>query len=105
MKRSNKYSSIVWLTLLLVIGPLAGALWQARPAWPESRTVFAGPAVNLNRDDAKELERVRGIGPKTAQRIVLYRREHGPFRSVDELTEIKGIGGKTLEKIRDQVTI
>lgn len=66
---------------------------------------FAAP-VDINSADAKTLEKeLIGIGPKTAQAIVHYRAKHGPFRSVDDLLKVKGIGPKTLEKNRDRILI
>ena len=55
--------------------------------------------VDLNRADASELTRVKGIGAKTAQAIVDYRRAHGPYRNFRDLLKIKGIGEKKLEKL------
>lgn len=66
---------------------------------------FAAP-VDINSADAKTLEKeLIGIGPKTAQAIVNYRAKHGPFRSVDDLLKVKGIGPKTLEKNRDRILV
>jgi len=56
--------------------------------------------VNINTADSATLMTVDGIGATLAQRIIDYREEHGEFQSVDELLEVKGIGEKTLEKIR-----
>jgi len=67
------------------------------PAW-------AGGAVNINTATSKQLQTVHGIGSKTADMIVAYRDEHGAFKSVQGLLKVKGIGKKTLEKIRDGVT-
>ncbi|MBI3945434.1 MAG: helix-hairpin-helix domain-containing protein [Armatimonadetes bacterium] len=61
--------------------------------------------VNLNRADARELQRLPWVGPATAERIIQYRETNGPFRSVDELLEIRGIGEKRLADIRDLVTL
>ncbi|MBA2848549.1 helix-hairpin-helix domain-containing protein [Thermosulfuriphilus ammonigenes] len=61
--------------------------------------------TNLNTASAAELELLPGIGPKTAQAIVEYRKAHGPFKSIDELLKVKGIGSKKLEKIRPLVTV
>jgi competence protein ComEA len=55
--------------------------------------------VDLNAAGAKELALVPNIGEKTATAIVKHREEHGPFKSVEELTRVKGIGPKTLEKV------
>lgn len=62
-------------------------------------------AIALNTANAKELELLPGIGPVLAERIVAYRQEHGPFKSLDELLAIKGIGPKTLEKFRSYLRL
>lgn len=61
----------------------------------------AAPApMSLNTADAATLEGLPGIGPALAARIVEYRRLNGPFRRVDDVVDVKGIGPKTLEKMR-----
>lgn len=63
--------------------------------------VLAGDAVNLNTADAATLAReLKGIGETRAQAIVEHRSQHGPFRTVDELTLVKGIGQKVVEQNR-----
>jgi competence protein ComEA len=64
----------------------------------------AGP-VDLNSASAQELEALPAIGPVTAQAIVDYRTANGPFRSVEEITKVKGIGAATLEKLKPLVTV
>jgi len=61
--------------------------------------------ININTASSEELQTLYGIGPVKAQAIIDYRNENGFFRSVDELINVSGIGPKTLEKIRDQVTV
>jgi competence protein ComEA len=61
--------------------------------------------ININSASAKELERLPRVGPVMAQRILSFRKEHGPFQSVEDLRQIKGIGEKTLARIRDRITI
>lgn len=65
----------------------------------------AWATVNINTADAAALERVKGIGPAKARAILEYRRQHGPFLSVDDLVRVPGIGEKTLSKLRDQVSV
>ncbi len=61
----------------------------------------AGP-VHLNTATAAELEALPGIGPSLAAVIVSYRSEHGPFGSVDDLLDVRGIGQAKLDALRDQ---
>ncbi|MDR5683164.1 MAG: helix-hairpin-helix domain-containing protein [Armatimonadota bacterium] len=63
-----------------------------------------GP-VSLNTASAAELERLPGIGPKLAQRIVEDRAHNGPYASVEDLRRVKGIGPRRIEQIRPHVTI
>ena len=60
----------------------------------------AGELIDLNTATAKEFERLSGIGPQIAGRIVAYREQHGAFKRVDDLTKVRGIGPKTLERLR-----
>ena len=64
----------------------------------------AGP-VNLNTANLDELVALSGIGPAKAQAILDHRKAHGPFKSVDDLKNVKGIGAKRLEKLRSEVTV
>lgn len=61
--------------------------------------------VDLNRCTSDRLETLPGIGPKTAAAIVLFREEHGLFRSVEDLIQVQGIGPAKMEKIRGLVTV
>lgn len=67
--------------------------------------ISAFAAINLNTADKAVLESISGIGPAKADAIIKYRDEHGSFKSVDELLNIKGIGPKMLENIKGQVEI
>src|SRR5262249_22188320 len=61
--------------------------------------------VNLNTATAAELQQVPGIGPSTADKILKMRKAYGPFKSVDDLRAIKGIGPKRMEKMRKYLTV
>jgi len=60
----------------------------------------AGGRIDVNRATAAELESLPGIGPALARRIIEHREAHGPFRSVDDLEKVSGIGPRMLERIR-----
>lgn len=65
--------------------------------------VFAGP-VDINSANAEQLsESLQGVGPQKAAAIVAYREQHGPFRSLDDLTKVKGVGPNLLEKNKDLI--
>lgn len=68
-------------------------------------TVDSNGKININKATVDELMTIPGIGQVKAQSIVDYRNENGKFNSIDELTNITGIGVKTLEKLRDKVDI
>jgi len=55
--------------------------------------------VDVNRASQAELRTLPDVGPKLASRIVEYRDLHGPFNSIEQMTEVKGLGPKTLEKL------
>src|SRR5207253_10548174 len=65
----------------------------------------AGTPVNLNTANAQQLDVLPGIGPATAATIIKDREVHGPFRSVDDLGRVRGIGDSKLEQLRGLVTV
>ncbi|MGR5178911.1 ComEA family DNA-binding protein [Vibrio parahaemolyticus] len=62
--------------------------------------------VNINQADPEELaELLKGVGMEKAKDIVEYRDKHGEFKSIDELTQVKGIGSATVEKNRSRILL
>jgi competence protein ComEA len=64
-----------------------------------------GLALDLNRAGAEDLDALPGIGPALAQRIIAYRQDRGPFKKVDDLEKVSGIGPKKLEQLRAYVVV
>lgn len=79
---------------------------KTEPVAPASAAVVQAAPVNLNTADVETLTReLKGIGETKAKAIVQYREAHGPFTSIDELLEVKGIGAATLEKNRAKLSL
>lgn len=78
---------------------------EVPPASAQGSSSDAQGRVNINTADAAALDTLAGVGPAVAARIIAWREQNGPFRSVDELLSVSGIGPKTLEGMRDQVTV
>ena len=66
---------------------------------------LAAAAVNLNTATKDELVALSGIGPAKAQAIIDYRSQHGGFKSLDELKDVKGIGARQFEKLKPELTV
>ena len=67
---------------------------------------FASEPVDINTANAATLsETIKGVGLKKAWAIVAYRSEHGPFKSIDELRRINGIGATTINDNRENITV
>jgi len=71
---------------------------------PAKKKPPAAP-INLNTASSEELQQVPGIGPVTAEKILQMRKSYGAFKSVDDLSAIRGIGPKRLEKMRKYLTV
>jgi comEA protein len=85
-----------WLETVEEVNEIAK---QANP------TKVKNELIDINRADVNELMRLNGIGPTKAQAIVKYREQHGPFRSKEEILEVKGIGPATFDKMKDKITL
>jgi competence ComEA-like helix-hairpin-helix protein len=75
------------------------------PLSKEERILLHKEPININTADFNELVSIIGIGPVLAERILEYRRQHGPFRQINDLRQIKGIGEKKLKEIGKYVVL
>lgn len=70
-----------------------------------SASVYAADKLNVNDATAEQISHtMKGVGAQKAERIVVYRKSHGPFTNIDQLMQVKGIGTKTIEANRDLIT-
>ena len=61
--------------------------------------------ININTASAEELDKLPGIGPAIAKAIIDYRTKNGPFKTIEDINDVKGIGDALFEKIKDQITV
>lgn len=85
--------------------PAAKPTGQNLPAPGTAKPVAAVNAININTCSAAELTSLPGIGPKTAELILAYRKENGGFARIEDLLLIKGIGPKKYDAIRNLITV
>lgn len=72
---------------------------------PESSAEPEKKLVNINTDSVEELEKLDGIGEKTAERIINYRRQNGDFEVIEDIMRVNGIGKKKFEAIKDFICV
>lgn len=100
--------SFVSATIFALLASVSVGSYAAKAEPVDSTQVAVAQveAINLNSADAETLTReLQGIGATKAKAIVAYREAHGPFASVEDLLEIKGIGAATLEKNRAKLSL
>ena len=100
MRTFQRFGALLALPAMIALFVLAAPLPALGAAAEEKVT-----RVNLNTASVEELVTLPGIGPSYAKRIVDYREKNGGFKRVEDLLNVQGIGEKTLEKIRDRVTV
>lgn len=88
---------------LLAFASHAGAAQSARHAG--AKAAAGNIIVNINTASASDLEGLPGIGAKTAARIIEYRQKNGPFKKVEELMNVRGVGEKNFLKLKTQITV
>lgn len=74
-------------------------------AGAKNKSSTSSELINLNTADENELQKIRGVGPAVAKRIVDYREQNGKFKTIEDIKKVRGIGEKTFEKIKDSITV
>ena len=93
------------LSVITLAGLLATSVAAAQQAPKADTPAKPAAMVNLNTATAAELEQLPGVGAKTAALIVEYRQKKGPFKKIEELMNVQGIGEKSFLKLRAQLTV
>jgi comEA protein len=95
MKNSRVQIGLV-LVAVFVLSLLSPLLAQSKAAVKK---------VNINTANLDELQTLPRIGEKVAQRIIDYRKEHGPFKKIEELMKVQGVGEKTFKLLKDKIEV
>ena len=95
---------IVALVCLATVSNAAQAPRAKAPAGATAKSPST-EVININTASVVDLERLPGIGAKTAGRILEYRQKNGPFKKVEELMNVRGVGEKNFLKLRTQISV
>ena len=98
----NRSALVLVAALVFISSPLA-AQRAAKP--PVAAAAVATEVVNLNSATAAQIATLPGIGPKTADLVVQYRVKNGPFKKIEEIMNVRGVGEKSFLKIKDRLTV
>lgn len=110
-KSSRRYSSVVRSVVAALLASVTLTGWcatEAAPKVPATKPAVqkaVGSPININTADAATLTELNGVGPSKAAAIVEYRKQHGPFKSPEQLADVKGIGDKLIAKNRDRISV
>ena len=100
----NRFTTGV-LALALLLVSIAAVEARQTPAQDAAAKPSSAALINLNSATAAELEKLPGVGPAMATRILDYRQKSGGFKKIEELMNVKGIGEKSFLKLKALVTI
>lgn len=103
----------MWIRRLSIAAAICAALagspipasGQAQEAASGGVTRPGGAMVNINAASAEQLESLPGIGASTAARIVEYRQKNGPFRKIEDLMNVRGIGEKSFLRLKPLLSV
>lgn len=100
----SRFGVFSWGILAVVLMSLGPSVYAAQDSGSKTKRTEE-LVVDINRAPVKELARLPGIGDKVAARIVAYREENGPFKKIEDIMNVRGIGEKTFVKLRDHLVV
>jgi competence ComEA-like helix-hairpin-helix protein len=98
-------SALVLLFALAILAASPVGAQRAQPAAKPPVPASAAETVNLNSATAAQIASLPGIGVKTAELVVQYRQKNGPFKKIEEIMNVRGIGEKSFLRIKDRLTV
>jgi competence ComEA-like helix-hairpin-helix protein len=100
---------VCFMAVLLGVWSLAawptGAAAASRGREAQRRVTVVSDAVNINTASAKELSALEGVGQRLAERIVDYRKTHGPFKKPEDLRKVRGVGAALWDRNRERIVV
>lgn len=100
-----KFCSLIVSLLFFLTLSLSTATTSSLAAQAAADSASVMNSISINTADEAALTQIPGVGPKTAAEIISYRKDIGKFTTLDQLTDVKGIGVKKLEKMKPYLTL
>ena len=93
--------------VVIALGAAAApdAIAQSKTGSSSAAKPAVAGTININTASAADLQRLPGIGAKTASRVIEYRQKNGPFKKVEELMNVRGVGEKSFLKLKGQISV
>jgi competence protein ComEA len=101
----NRFALALVVALVFAFVGSAPANAQRTTKPPAAGSAVPATLVNLNSATATQIATLPGIGQKTAELVVQYRQKNGPFKKIEEIMNVKGIGEKSFLRIKDRLTV
>jgi competence protein ComEA len=105
MKGLRSISVLVMVILVFAFSASLAFAQAASKADTGKATEQVAGKININKATSEQLMEIKGIGESYAKRIVEYREKNGPFKKIEDIMEVQGIGTKIFESIKDRITI
>ena len=105
MTRSTHLFAILGLAVALIVGPSSRRVAAVGAERGRAEQAATPAVINLNTATSADLQKLPGVGPAMADRIIEYRQKNGGFKKVEELMNVKGIGEKTFLKLKSLVAV
>ncbi len=96
-------ASLVFAAVLAL--SLSASTPAAEESGPKTRKAPAVSTIDINRATAEDFDKLPGIGPELARRIVAYREKHGPFRRIEDLMAVRGMGPKKWRALKPYLRV